>query len=84
MSSSTKLALGVVLSTAALALLAGQPKAEDARLMQGEDPYFKQAQGQLQRILTQPRNTNQAKNVILVVGDGMGLSTVTAARIFEG
>ncbi len=30
-----------------------------------------------------PNNT-QAKNVILFVGDGMGISTVTAARIFEG
>ena len=84
MPSSTKLAAGLVVGTAALALLAGQPRAEDARLVQGDDPYFKQAQGQLQRILAQPRNTNQAKNVILVVGDGMGFSTVTAARIFEG
>ncbi|MGD9509834.1 MAG: alkaline phosphatase [Geminicoccaceae bacterium] len=84
MSPSTKLSLSLVLGTAALALVAGQARAEDARLVQGDDPYFKQAQGQLQRILTQPRNTNQAKNVILVVGDGMGFSTVTAARIFEG
>ena len=29
-------------------------------------------------------NTKHAKNVILFVGDGMGVSTVTAARIFEG
>ena len=29
-------------------------------------------------------NNNLAKNVILFVGDGMGISTVTAARIFEG
>jgi alkaline phosphatase len=27
---------------------------------------------------------NKAKNVILFVGDGMGISTLTAARIFEG
>lgn len=27
---------------------------------------------------------NRAKNVILFVGDGMGISTLTAARIFEG
>lgn len=30
------------------------------------------------------RNENQAKNVILFVGDGMGISTITAARILEG
>ena len=71
-------------STALVALVAWQAKAEDARLAQGDDPYFKQAQGQMQRILTQPKNTNRAKNVILIVGDGMGFSTVTAARIFEG
>jgi alkaline phosphatase len=29
-------------------------------------------------------NHHSAKNVILFVGDGMGISTITAARIFEG
>lgn len=29
-------------------------------------------------------NTNRAKNVILFVGDGMGVSTVTATCIYEG
>ena len=29
-------------------------------------------------------NTRRAKNVILFVGDGMGVSTVTAARILDG
>lgn len=29
-------------------------------------------------------NARRAKNIILFVGDGMGVSTVTAARIFEG
>ncbi|MCB5186095.1 alkaline phosphatase [Methylobacillus gramineus] len=29
-------------------------------------------------------NTHKAKNVILFVGDGMGVSTVTAARILQG
>jgi alkaline phosphatase len=29
-------------------------------------------------------NKGSAKNIILFVGDGMGISTVTAARIFEG
>ena len=53
-------------------------------LVQGDDPYFKQAQGALQNILKLQDNTNRAKNVILIVGDGMGFSTVTATRIFEG
>jgi alkaline phosphatase len=29
-------------------------------------------------------NNKPAKNVILFVGDGMGISTITAARIFQG
>lgn len=36
-----------------------------------------------QRININYRN-NQAKNVILFIGDGMGISTITAARIFDG
>ena len=31
-----------------------------------------------------PDNNRRAKNVILFVGDGMGISTITAARILEG
>ena len=33
---------------------------------------------------TQQENKDKAKNVILFVGDGMGISTLTAARIFQG
>ena len=35
------------------------------------------------RINIQP-NTNTARNVILFIGDGMGISTITATRIFDG
>ena len=35
----------------------------------------------IQRVVTQP---GSAKNIILFVGDGMGVSTVTAARILDG
>jgi alkaline phosphatase len=31
-----------------------------------------------------PANARRAKNVILFVGDGMGVTTITAARIFDG
>jgi alkaline phosphatase len=34
--------------------------------------------------LTKKRIDNIAKNVILFIGDGMGASTVTAARIYKG
>lgn len=75
------LTLSVTLFTGWVVTVGAEDKAQ---LVQREDPYFKQAQEQLQQRLAQPKNTNQAKNVILVVGDGMGFSTVTAARIFEG
>lgn len=29
-------------------------------------------------------NKSRAKNVIIFIGDGMGLSTITAARIYKG
>ena len=29
-------------------------------------------------------NTNTAKNAILFIGDGMGITTITAARILDG
>ena len=40
-----------------------------------------QSNSHIQRIATQP---GSAKNIILFVGDGMGVSTVTAARILDG
>ncbi|XP_061457182.1 alkaline phosphatase, tissue-nonspecific isozyme [Rhineura floridana] len=52
-----------------------------------KDPQFwrQQAQDTLKRALSlQELNTNVAKNVILFLGDGMGVSTVTAARILKG
>jgi alkaline phosphatase len=59
-------------------------RADDAILAQGDDPYYKQADAAMKKVLQLQKNTNQAKNVILFVGDGMGFSTVTATRIFEG
>ncbi|XP_044523771.1 alkaline phosphatase, tissue-nonspecific isozyme [Gracilinanus agilis] len=47
--------------------------------------WREQAQQTLQHALKlQNLNTNIAKNVILFLGDGMGVSTVTAARILKG
>jgi alkaline phosphatase len=47
---------------------------------QAQDSYFKAGAARAQTLATGER----AKNVILFVGDGMGISTVTAARIFAG
>lgn len=40
--------------------------------------------GQAEASATRPVNTRRARNLVLVVGDGMGITTLTAARIFAG
>ncbi|NVJ60053.1 MAG: alkaline phosphatase [Gammaproteobacteria bacterium] len=50
---------------------------------QTDNAWYQDAQSRLAEKLN--RNTGaKAKNVILFVGDGMGISTLTAARILEG
>lgn len=60
--------------------------AEDTvpNLPQGENIWFTSAQKTLQKNLSINPITGKARNVILFIGDGMGVSTVTAARIFDG
>lgn len=54
--------------------------------LNGESPeqWFADGQQELQNAISLSQNTNQAKNIILFIGDGMGVSTVTAARILDG
>ncbi len=56
----------------------------DHKLIQDDNDWFTSAQETLQKNLSQAPITGKAKNIILFIGDGMGVSTVTAARIFEG
>jgi alkaline phosphatase len=60
--------------------------ATTAMAERNENPgqWYDEGVGELQRTLQLKPNENRAKNVILFVGDGMGISTVTAARIFDG
>lgn len=49
------------------------------------NPWYSDAQAQLARHPALPQQTRGgARNIILFVGDGMGISTLTAARIFAG
>ena len=57
--------------------------AQDA-LPQANDSYFVAAQAQLEALIAAQPNTNKAKNIILFVGDGMSVPTMTASRIYEG
>ncbi|MCO7223927.1 alkaline phosphatase [Pleionea sp. CnH1-48] len=50
---------------------------------QKNSSWYTDAQSKLTSKLAQ-RPANKAKNVILFVGDGMGVSTLTAARILQG
>lgn len=70
----------MALLTAAL----GTSAATGDPLPQKQDPYYTSADRQLRETLARRPNTRPAKNIILFVGDGMGVTTVTAARIYQG
>jgi alkaline phosphatase len=53
-------------------------------LPQVNDADFRSAQAAPQERLRVTPNTGRAKNVILFVGDGMGISTVTAGASTRG
>lgn len=46
--------------------------------------WYADALNDLKEALKMRINTRRAKNVILFVGDGMGVNTVTASRIYKG
>lgn len=46
--------------------------------------WLQEGAASLQQSLSMRPNLRQARNIILFVGDGMGVSTVTGARIFAG
>ncbi|GIX17063.1 MAG: alkaline phosphatase [Rhodothalassiaceae bacterium] len=48
------------------------------------DPTWAQGRGQIAERLAATPLTGHARNVILFIGDGMGVSTVTAMRIYAG
>ena len=49
-----------------------------------QSPWGDMAQSELDRALGVTPNTEVARNVILFLGDGMSISTVTASRILQG
>ena len=50
---------------------------------QSEDPYYISAKTSV-AARSDAKSIGRAKNIILFVGDGMGISTITSARIFAG
>jgi alkaline phosphatase len=63
-----------------LALLPAAAVAADAT----KNPQFQAGQAALQQALNRPQPKRQARNIILFIGDGMGINSVTAGRIFAG
>lgn len=56
---------------------------EAAVPQQAEDSYYLKAQAAIDTKIAD-RGVKPAKNVILFIGDGMGVSTITASRIYAG
>jgi alkaline phosphatase len=69
-----------VLAAAAALLLAAPAAARD----ESPGQWYGDGQAELQRALQRKPIEGPVKNIVLFVGDGMGISTVTAARIFDG
>ncbi len=61
-----------------MVVLSSQPSAQSA------NEWYQQGKNTISENAATKPITSNAKNVILFIGDGMGVSTVTAARIFEG
>ena len=55
-----------------------------AALAQSDDAWFEQGQVDLAAALARRTPPMHARNVILIIGDGMDISTTTAARILAG
>ncbi len=74
-----RLSFVVLVMTALVAPLAAQTASRETR-----DEFMARARAQVEANLSLRPNVNPAKNVILFVGDGMGVATITAARILDG
>ena len=83
-------AAGLALGSAALALAGlaqAQTAAAPAPAVRGPESvadWYNAGTAFIERSKAQKDDARRARNVILFVGDGMGISTITAARILEG
>ncbi|HEX5007027.1 MAG TPA: alkaline phosphatase [Hyphomonadaceae bacterium] len=77
----------VLSASIAMAALGGcamiDPAASIAAPVQAQDSYYVKGHAAVEARAAE-RGSQRAKNVILFVGDGMGISTITAARIYTG
>lgn len=78
MTSALAACAGIGITASALA------EAPDAARVESPQQWFEDGAAAVDAAAHLRPNRRRAKNVILFVGDGMGVSTVTAARILEG
>lgn len=78
-----KLKLKPLVAATAIAIYAHSAYAAPVEV-ENAATWYKAGQDALQEAKRQYPNVRRAKNVILFIGDGMGISTVTASRIMEG
>ncbi|ABI78047.1 alkaline phosphatase [Hyphomonas neptunium ATCC 15444] len=76
-------ACAAAVATSAAPSTSTAPRHEPILPVQAEDTYYKSA-AEAVDIRIAERGIKPAKNVILFVGDGMGVSTITASRIYAG
>ena len=79
MGKALRLSLAVLLTTGTLIPLGAQVTAHETK-----DEFMARARAQVEANERLQPNRNKARNVILFVGDGMGVATITAARILDG
>ena len=58
--------------------------AGDCFSIANDNPWYSKGQEKLESLKNAPPVNTKAKNIILFLGDGMGISTQTAARIYAG
>src|SRR5262245_50359657 len=74
----------ISLFAGASALTIASAASAQQALPQVNDSYFLAAKEQLAAQLAAAPITGSAKHIILFVGDGMSIPTITASRIYEG
>lgn len=74
----------ILVAVAALGGAGGGAGACAAQPVQAGDAYYKAAQAQLAAAKAEPPPLRRARNVIIFIGDGMGVSTLAAARDLAG
>ncbi|XP_065348902.1 alkaline phosphatase 4-like [Cloeon dipterum] len=68
----------------ALVLGAVLPDDRSAIRVEDQRAWYNDAKNRLQQENAKKKNTNRAKNIIVFIGDGFGISSITASRIYKG